>query len=55
MPQNIRILLEEKEQSLLASQETIQVIYYVITDIAIKYISHLKESQGLPGYFRTLG
>lgn len=38
VPQNIRILLEEKEQSLLASQETIQIL-----QVKVRRLEHLLQ------------
>lgn len=41
LPQNIRLLLEEKEQTLLSSQETVQVltaISHYVTTIKIIFI-----------------
>ncbi|CAB3987525.1 sperm flagellar 1-like [Paramuricea clavata] len=40
-PQNIRLLLEEKEQSLLASQETIQILQVKVR--RLEHLLHLKD------------
>lgn len=41
VPQNIHILLEEKEQSLLASQETIQILQVKVR--RLEHLLHLKD------------